>query len=92
MARPKKSEKKVQFTIMLEPSMIEEIKALADRGEIPAGTFARNLLKIGLDDARILDRSGLIKLVGSSRKQIEKMKKRFNLNFEDLDIYPEEDK
>jgi len=90
MARPKKDEKKIQYTVMLEPSLIEEIKKLAEKGEIPPGRLARNLIKIGLDDARILDKVGLIKLVGSSRRQIDQIKKRFNLSFDDLDVLNKE--
>lgn len=86
MARPKKDEKKIQFTVMLEPSIIEEIKQLAQKGEVPPGKFARNLLKIGLDDARVFDKVGLIKLVGSSRRQIDQIKKRFNIGFDDLEV------
>ena len=86
MARPRKKEKKIQYTIMLEPSTIDEIKGLADRADVPAGTFARNLLLIGLDDARIFDKAGITRLIGSSRKKIDEIKKRFNLDLDSLDV------
>lgn len=86
MARPKKDEKKIQYTVMIEPSVIEEIKALAEKADLPAGTFARNLLMLGLDDARLFDKAGILKLIGTSRKQMEKIKKRFGLNLDGLDV------
>jgi hypothetical protein len=86
MARPKKEEKKVQYTVMIEPSLIKEIKELAKKQKMPPGTLARNCLKIGLDDVRMFERAGIIRLVGSSRRQVEKMKKKFDLDFDGLDV------
>jgi hypothetical protein len=80
MARPKKDEKKVQYTVMIEPSVIEEIKKLADKLQMPAGTFARNLLMLGLDDARLFDKAGIVGLVGTSRKKMDELKRKFNLD------------
>lgn len=84
MGRPKKKEKKVQFTVMLEPSVINEIKEMSERAELPPGTFARNLLLLGLDDARLFDKAGITRLVASSRKKMEELKKRFKIM--DLDL------
>ncbi|BBO89923.1 hypothetical protein [Desulfosarcina ovata] len=86
MARPKKDEKKIQYTVMIEPSVIEEIKILAEKAELPTGTFARNLLMLGLEDARVFDKAGIIKLVGTSRKQMDKIKKKFGLTLDGLDV------
>ena len=87
MVRPRKKEKKIQYTIMLEPSTIDEIKQLAERADVPAGTFARNLLMLGLDDARLFDKAGITRLIGTSRKKMDQIKKRFDLDFDGLDIF-----
>jgi len=87
MGRPKKEEKKIQYTIMLEPSVIEEIKRLAKRAELPPGKFARNLVKSSLEEAKLFDKAGIISLVGSSRRKMDEFRKRFNLTFDSLDIF-----
>lgn len=89
MGRPRKAEKKVSYTIMLEPTIIGEIKGMAARAEIEPGVFARNVLKTGLDDARLLDKVGLLRLIGSSKRQIEKVKKQFNISWDNIDIFKE---
>ena len=87
MARPKKDDKKIQYTVMVEPSVIEEIKKLAEKAEMPAGTLARNCLKMGLDDARLLDKGGFIKMVGASRRKIDQIKKLIDFNSQKLRIF-----
>ena len=79
MARPKKDEKKVQYTVMLKPSTIKEIEKLAKSARLPTGTFARNLLLTGLDDARLFYKAGLLSLFGTGRKKFEEIKKKLNL-------------
>lgn len=90
MARPKNKEKKVHYTIMVEPSIVEEIKTLAEKAEMPPGTLARNLLLLGLDNARLFNMAGIIGLVGASRRQIDKYKKQFNLEQLDTENGKEE--
>ena len=87
MARPKKKDKLIPFTVMLEPKHIKEIKAIADRGELTAGRLARNLILIGLDDAKLFDKIGMVGAIGTSRRKIDALKKRFNLNLDSLDIF-----
>ena len=84
MVRPKKDEKLVPFTVMLTPKHVEEIKNIAEKGELTAGKLARNCLLIGLDEARAMNRLGIVGLIGSSRKALDEIKKKFNLdsNFE----------
>ncbi len=82
MARPKKDEVKIQYSVMLEPSIIQEIKTLAKKAEVPPGTFARNLIKSGLEEARLFDKAGIIGLVGASRRKMDEFRKRFNLVFD----------
>ena len=87
MARPKKDETKIQYTIMIEPSVIEEIKEIAKRADLQPGTFARNCLLLGLDEARLFDKAGITKLVGTSRRKMDEFKKRFKLlDLDNIDI------
>ena len=79
MGRPKKKETKSPYTIMLEPKIIEEIKEMAATAEMPAGTFARNLVLLGLDEARVFHMAGFTKLVGTSRRTMDQLKKRLNI-------------
>ncbi len=87
MARPKKDKKMVQYTIMLDPDIIQEIKGMAKRNDMPAATLARNLVMTSLDDARLFDKSGILRLFSGGKKQIEKIKAQFN--FESIDIFKE---
>ncbi len=90
MARPKKEETKIQYSVMLEPSIIKEIQRLADKAEVKPGPFTRNLIKSGLEEAQLFDKAGLIGLVGASRRKMDGFRKRFNLTFDTLDIFEKE--
>lgn len=85
MARPKKDNKMVQYTIMLDPNVIKEIKDMAKRADLPPATFARNLVMTSMDDARLFDKAGILRLFSGGRKQIEKIKNQFN--FDSIDIF-----
>ena len=87
MPRPKKDNKMIQYTIMLDPDIIEEIKCLSQKADLPAAKFTRNLVLTGLDEARLFDKAALLRLFGGGRKQIEKIKKQFN--FESMNIFTE---
>ncbi len=86
MARPKKNDKLIPFTVMLSPKDIAEIKRIAEKVELPAGKLARNCLQLGLDEAKGLERLGIIQLIGGSRRTIDQFKERFNINSEFKDI------
>lgn len=79
MARPKKENPMKQYTLMLDPDVIQKIKEMADHTKIPAAKLARNMLMIGYEDALLFYKFGLLGLFGYSKKQIDKIKKRFNL-------------
>jgi len=85
MPRPKKDNKMVQYTIMLDPDIIKEIKAMAKNNDMPPAALARNLLMTGLDDARLFDKAGILRLFSGGKKQIEKIKSQFN--FDNIDIF-----
>lgn len=84
MGRPKKEDKKIRYTVMLEPNIIDEMEFIAKRAEIPTATLARNLIKSGLDEAKLFDKFGLVRLVGSSRRKLDDFRKRFNITCEDI--------
>lgn len=79
MGRPKKAEKKIRYTVMLEPSIIKSIEEIAKRAEMPTATLARNLITTGLDEAKLFDKIGLVRLIGASRQKIDELRKRFNI-------------
>lgn len=90
MADQPRKEKKVFYPLRLDPSVVEEIKILAEKVDLPPGTFARNLLMNGLDDARALDKVGLLRLFGMTRKQIDKTLKKLGLTLDGLDVLNED--
>jgi len=77
MARPKISEPKQQFTVMLKPSIVKEIDRLSEKAEVSRSQFMANLIEMGLDDARALDKMGLIKAVKAGRKIVNSLIKGF---------------
>ncbi len=87
MARPKKIDKLVPFTVMLKQDQINVIKKLAEKAELPAGQLARNCIELGLDEAKGMERLGILRLIGSSRRAIDKFKEKFNINedFKNID-------
>ncbi len=87
MARPKKTDKLVAFTVMLPPKEIAEIKRIAEKAELSAGKLARNCIMLGLDEVKGMERLGIIQLIGGSRRTIDQFKKRFNIksDFKDID-------
>ncbi len=83
MARPKKNDDKlVPLTVMLKKEHIDEIKLIAEAAELTAGKLARNCILLGLDEVRVMHKLGLARLVGSSRRALEKIKKKFNIETE----------
>ena len=74
MKKEKKKEVKTQVTIMLEPSIIEDITKIAKKVGLSRSELMRNLLLSGYDDAKGLDNLGLLKLYGKGRDLAEKIK------------------
>lgn len=73
MGRPKVNEPKQQFTIMLKPSVVDEIDKFSKKAEISRSQLMSNLIEMGLEDARILDKMGLIQAVKAGRKIINSL-------------------
>ena len=77
MARPTVKEPKQQYTVMLKPSVVKEIDKLAEKADLSRSQLMGNLIEMGLDDAKILDKMGLLKAVGAGQKVIQKLKNSF---------------
>ncbi len=70
---------------MLEPTVIEDIEYIAKRAEIPPATLARNLIKSSLDEAKLLDKFGLVRLIGSSRRKLDELRQKYNITYDGMD-------
>lgn len=75
MGRPKLEEPKQQYTVMLRPSMVEEIDRIrAIRGRKTRSEMMSNLVEQGIEDFQALDRLGLIQAVAIGAKVFNKLK------------------
>jgi aryl carrier-like protein len=82
--RPKAVEAKKQYTIMLRPSVVEEIDQLAEELKMTRSQLMSNLIQVGLDDARVFKKAGLFKVIMAGGEIAEKLRKAFftgNLDF-----------
>lgn len=77
MVRPKVKETKQQFTVMLKPSTVKEIDKLAEKLEMSRSQFMANLIETGLDDAKTLDKVGMLSLFRAGGKLAAKLKNKF---------------
>ena len=59
---------------MLRPSFVKEIDKMAEKAELSRSQFMANLIEMGFDDAKILDKMGLIKAVKAGQKVIKHLK------------------
>jgi metal-responsive CopG/Arc/MetJ family transcriptional regulator len=75
MGRPKVEEPKQQYTVMLRPSVVEEIDRIrAIRGRKTRSEMMSNLIELGLEDIQALDRLGIIQAVVVGEKVFNKLK------------------
>lgn len=63
MVRPKEKEPKHQFSVMLKPSVVEEIDKFAEKYNLTRSQLMANLMEIGLEEFRALNRLGLTPIV-----------------------------
>lgn len=63
MARPKISEPKKQYTVMLKPSVVKEIDRIAQKVDISRSQLMANLIEMGLDDTKILEKTKMLEIV-----------------------------
>lgn len=64
-----------EVNLYLDVAVIEEIDRIAEKAGLSRSRFARNLLLLGLDEARTLDAFGLFTLVRKFEKLAEAMKR-----------------
>lgn len=64
----KKKEGVYFVKVYLPKEITDEIERLAKKHKIPESKLCRNLLMSGLDDAKLLDRLGALKLAGLVQK------------------------
>jgi hypothetical protein len=75
MGRPKVEEPKQQYTVMLRPSVVQEIDRIAKiRGRFSRSEMIVNLIELGLDDLQSLDKLGIIQAVAIGDKVFKKLK------------------
>jgi metal-responsive CopG/Arc/MetJ family transcriptional regulator len=75
MGRPKAEEPKQQYTVMLKPSVVEEIDRLrAIRGRKTRSEMMAGLIEQGIEDFQTLDRLGLLNIVAVGDKVFKKLK------------------
>jgi hypothetical protein len=63
MGRPKVEEAKQQYTLMLKPSVVKQIDRMADKYGLTRSHYMANLVQMGLDEAKILEKVGVFKFV-----------------------------
>lgn len=88
MARPKKENAKIQVNVMLEPEIIQDIDKLAKKIKSSRSQFVRNLIHYGLDDVKLLDKSGLLGFFALGRDAIKKAMNTIKLD--GLDVLNDE--
>jgi hypothetical protein len=76
MVRPKEKEPKHQFSVMLKPSKVEEIDKYAEKYNLTRSQLMANLMEIGLDEMRTLDKIGIVPLVYQSSNIMKKFKEK----------------
>lgn len=72
MTKDQKKENKQQFTIMLQPTVIKEVDRLAEKAGLTRSQFVGNLVGIGLDEVKAMERWGVFKMAILSRDIMEK--------------------
>lgn len=63
-----------QYSVQLEPEIIEIIDSYAKKYDIPRSKLMRNLIIIGLDDMNILHKAGILKTIQFKDKVITTIK------------------
>jgi hypothetical protein len=76
MARPKLQDPKKQYTVMLKPSTVQEIDRLARKLDLSRSQLMSNLIQMGLDDARALEKSGALWVVTAGKKAYQFFKEQ----------------
>ncbi len=75
MVRPRVKEPKHQYTLMLKPSVVEELDKLAKEVDLSRSQLMANLIESSLDDAKVLKKLGVLKLAMFGDKMAQKLKR-----------------
>jgi metal-responsive CopG/Arc/MetJ family transcriptional regulator len=76
MARPKQADPKRQYTVMMKPDTVQEIDRLAKKLDLSRSQLMSNLIQMGLDDARTLEKSGALWVVTAGKKAYQFFKEQ----------------
>jgi len=76
MVRPREKEPKHQFSVMLKPSVVDEIDKFADKYNLTRSQLMANLMEIGLDELRALNRTGIMPLVFHTTQIMKKFREK----------------
>ena len=77
MGRPKSEEPKQQYTIMLKPSIVEEIDRLrAIRGRKTRSEMMGGLIEMGIEDIQTMEKLGLIQAAAMGDKLLRILKEK----------------
>lgn len=78
MGRPKKEKPMVKIAVSIEQKDLEDLERIAKKAEVPLGQFKRNMILLGLEEARGMERVGIVGAVGFTRRKIDKVKATFS--------------
>ena len=78
MVRPKAKEPKHQFSVMLKPSVVDEIDKYAEKYELTRSQLMGNLMELGLDELKALDKIGVVPTVFLGTKIMSKFREAFS--------------
>jgi metal-responsive CopG/Arc/MetJ family transcriptional regulator len=65
MGRPPLKSPRKQYTVMLEPEMVEEIDRIANKVGISRSQLMKNMIQVGLDAAKVYESTGVL-LMGNA--------------------------
>lgn len=76
MVRLKEKEPKHQFSVMLKPSMVEEIDTYAEKYNLTRSQLMANLIESGLDDLKLLQNTGIVPVLYHTNEVMKKFKEK----------------
>lgn len=84
MVRPKLKQATKQYTVMLQPSTVEEIDKYAEEYGLTRSQFMRNIIVSGIEDIKLLNKLGIMQTVNVGKTLVEKTIKMFKSKKIDL--------
>jgi metal-responsive CopG/Arc/MetJ family transcriptional regulator len=74
MVRPREKEPKHQFSVMLKPSVVDEIDKFADKYNLTRSQLMANIIEGGLDELKSLDKMGIVPIIYHGSNIMKKFK------------------